>query len=170
MGTSDYDFSFPYPVCVYATTIYPTADNIGDVFDVCTAPDTVVGVIQDDISVGATGLEIGSVAPLAVGYYVNITDGVNTDSLGEIIDIDTNLNTIEFSTPTVNSFLAATPSYVRIGIPRLEGVLMVSTQPQVLGTTILDSATVPANTTIRIHYTNNGLTPTDLTFSVDMDY
>jgi hypothetical protein len=167
-GVSFFDFKYDYPVSLYSTTIIPTSENIGDSLDVLTAPDTVVGAIQSDLQVGSSLMSIGDVTPIYIGYMLTITDGVNTNDLGEVIGKNETLNTLRFSKPTTNSFSAISPSYVMITVPRIENMMIINTQDRILGSTILNAATLPKGVVIRLKYTNNGLVPKKLCFSVDI--
>ena len=154
-STSSTDIVYPYNISGYCVVLMPTTDNIGDVCNFVTMPNTPVGVLSANISTGATTLSIGSVAPLNPGFFLTITDGVNTADLGEIISLDYINNIITFSTPSTHDFVTTSPSIVMIGIPRIKNFKFVTNETIQLGTSKIGSSGLSANKVVRVLYTNN---------------
>jgi len=91
---------------------------------------------------------------VAIGYYINIFDGVNNNSLNRILSIIGNNIYTEYA--PINSYSAMTPSYIMMSIYVIKDLELSAGCPQLLGSTRITSATLPANTTVTIDYTNNG--------------
>jgi hypothetical protein len=90
------DISWVYPVSVFTIFFTTTADHEGDLIKVEAGPDTVVGTITSDVSASDTVINVSStvIDNIDIGFVASITDGVNTDDLGYVTDIDKIVNTI----------------------------------------------------------------------------
>lgn len=112
-----YDFSYPIKMGVLAIKV-PTNDNQeGDIMSVFLAPNTTIGVITSDANIGDTILNVSQtvINNIALGFYVNITDFVNSDELNRVIGINKVNNTITVETPVQTGFTAS-GTYVQISI------------------------------------------------------
>lgn len=155
-STSTTDIVYPYNISGYSVILMPTTDNIGDMCNFVAIPNTPVGILTADISVGATTLSIGSVAPLNPGFFLSITDGTNTADLGEIISLDIINNVITFSTPSTFDFSTSSPSIVKITIPRVKNFKFITNDTVPLGASKIGSSGLSAGQVVRVLYTNNG--------------
>ena len=95
---------------------------------------------------------------LTLGFEITLTDGTNTDDLGEVVDINTGNNTITVETATTNSFLAATPTYVQFTVVFVDMEIGATGYMNVAAHKI-GSAPLPKNTPLVCKYTNKS--PTD---------
>jgi hypothetical protein len=90
------------------------------------------------------------------GFEVHITDGVNTDNLGEIYDIDKaagyiyvqNTNTI------ANSYSAASPTYVYVTVHMMREFELSGPGPRAYGGNKIGGSDLPKNTLVTISYKN----------------
>lgn len=137
-------------------------DNmVGDEIRWVATPNTTVGVLMANAATGATQFTVSPtvVQNVIPGLHLTITDGVNTNECGQIIDVNTGNNTIQAEFATTNSFLAVSPTYVQItaqfvnielGAP---GFLMVAGHK-------IGSAALPKNYPMTCYYTNKSLDTT----------
>jgi hypothetical protein len=89
-NVSTFLHTWPRPVTLMNGWFNGTIEQEGDCFDVSIADNTTIGVISAPVYAGNTTINVTSTVTdnLNSGYYVNITDGVNNDLLGEVIDIN----------------------------------------------------------------------------------
>ena len=163
-----YDISYPYNIGAYSTTLLLSSDNIGDTLNIIGYPDTAGSIITIELGTGATGLNVSLAAIFNPGFYVSITDGVNTDDLGEIITVDDVNNILTVSTPTVNSF--GTGSVVLFGIPRVKNCKFCNTNNIDLGFSKIGSSGLLANHAVRLLYTNSSGTAKTFNFIVELQF
>lgn len=162
---TNYDVSFPYNINAFTVTFLPSAENIGDIINIVTIPNTPIGGLLANISSGVNTLNISNVNLVSYGFSVSITDGINTDDLGEITSIDIVNNTITCSVNTVNNFNAG--SVILIGIPRVKNFLITKAGIITLGIAKIGSSGLPSNKISRLIYTNNS--SSDKTFAFMME-
>lgn len=154
-GTNTIVESFPFPVGALAMQYSVTPFNIGDEFNLDVS-NVTVGALGADASIGATVLTVSSTVldNIQIGFTCSITDLVNLNELGYVLDKDTNASTITVETATTHAFLAATPTYVRMTIHR--GSLICATESEdSFGQAKIGASHVPANTPLTMTYINN---------------
>lgn len=152
IGTTTYDIVYPYNIGCFAVTITPTNDNIGDIFNIVGSPNTLIGEITENISVGINTLPISLYAPkINNGFNISISDGINTSDCGEIISFDN--DTIICSKSLTHDFNAGSKIY--ISISRLRNYKIMNSYNCGLGFSKIGSSGLPANTIIRVEYINN---------------
>lgn len=147
------DITYPYNVVAYSTFLMPTADNIGDELNVVALPNTAVGLLIDPIGTGATALHIASLENLNNGFLINVTDGINTNDLKEIVSLNGTGGIIICSTGTINSFAAG--AVVRVSVPRVKNFIFSALDNLVFGLTRQGATGLPAGGKVRITYKNN---------------
>ncbi len=167
-ATASYDISYPYNIGVYSATFFSTEVNIGDSFELIAYPDTPAGTISSDIEAGSTQLIISSASTLNPGFYVSISDGKNSDNLGEIVSIDKTTNTITFSKPCTN--LYSLGSVVTFSIPRIKNGKIINTNDMYLGFSKIGCAGLPAGRIVRLNYTNSTDQEKTLNFVIELQY
>jgi hypothetical protein len=154
---STHDFSWPMDLQLWKTCLYPSSDNVGDQLYVYIAPNTTVGAITEAVDNTTTVLHVTSTAfsfpSLTKGIEVTITDGVNTNDLGRIVSYDIGNSTITIETNPVNNFAAG--SYIQFSICMVHDLILQGAYKEEIGSKGLKSMSLPANTIIRIYYTNN---------------
>ena len=151
------DFSFPYDVALLDFEYIPDLSMEGDRISIVIAPDTVVGAISANVSVGETVIPVTStvIENIDIGYLVSVTDGTELDNLGVVINKNQIDSTITVSNPLVNSYLATTPTYVRMGVQIVESLRLNGTNAAVaVGSAKIGGSYLSANTVIRVLYEN----------------
>jgi hypothetical protein len=93
------------------------------------------------------------------GFFMTLTDGVNTANIGYAHNINAGANTITVNGGSQYSFSAASPTYVQISIMYMDHVEFGPSIKLDIGSTKIGTSYVPANTVIRAVYENKH--PTD---------
>jgi hypothetical protein len=104
-----------------------------------------------------------------LGFYINLFDGVNSDTVGCVAAIDTVNNTINVHQGSTNSFSAASPTYVRMCVYNIKDRIIGPPGEQNIGTSKIGGSYVPAYTDITVCYDNKSLTD-DKTFIGHVEY
>jgi hypothetical protein len=170
VGESVHDYTYPHPISACGIKFNSTPDHIDDVLHLEVAPNTVIGTITHPIENPTSTLQVSStvIENIKVGFYVNITDGVNTDSLGKVTNVNPIASTITTQHQTTSSFLSGT--YVRIIIRTMDNYTIGFPGHQSIGDTKIGGSYIPANTVIRVRYINNGDTIKNFYASIEMLY
>jgi hypothetical protein len=171
-STDTADYTFDIPIAVYSIYFITTSDHEGDELKLAIAPDTTIGVITSDVNSAETEISVNSTVTdnTEVGFNVKITDGTNTDDLGRVLAIDKTNGTITVQTATTNSFLAATPTYIQQTLCRVENYEIGPPWEYSIGASKIGGSYVPANTVVRVIYTNNGNTDIDIVFRLEYTF
>jgi len=158
--TTLYTFSYPHDVSVLSALMITGEENREDVVSWRISPDTIVGVIISAVSATDTVINVSSTVTdnIKVGFTATLFDGVNTDVLGSVLQVDGDAGTITVETGAVNAFSAASPTYVRMDIYFLKNVEIGHPGRLTIGDSKIKSSFVPANTVVEAAYTNNHLT------------
>jgi len=166
------DFTFKTPVAVYAIYFVTAADHEGDNLTLHIAPNTTVGVISADVNSAETEIPVNStvIDNFDVGYKVTITDGTNTDELGQCLAIDSVNSTITVETATTNSFLAATPTYIQQTVCMVDDYEIGPPWEYVIGESKIGGSYIPTGTVVRAIYTNNGNVDIKIIFKIEYTY
>ena len=128
----------------------------GDVFEIIALPDTIIGTISSDVSVSDTVINVNPsvIANIKLGYYVKLDNLSNFNDCGRVIAIDSINNTITVENPPSNSFLAGSPTYIKIGIKMIRNFEIGPPGPYIIGESKIGASHIKAGTVIRIKYTN----------------
>lgn len=155
-GWYEKDISFPIPVSLLSALWMNIAAMVGDSFEFLVAPDTTIGAITADIAIDDTQFTVQQsvIDNIAIGYWVKLTDGINTQDVGRVISIDKTLLKITVETASTYSFLAATPTYVKMSVKMVVGVDLFADYPIEVGATKIGGSYINANTTLRVRYNN----------------
>lgn len=166
------DLSYPYSVSVRGSTFYMTADNVGDILTVYAAPNTVVGAITSDVTIGDTVINVTPAVTSNVypGFLLHLTDGVNSSNLGEVVSIDKVNNTVTVSVASNQNYSAASPTLVQFTMVRISNMTIAIEGPIKLGQSELGGTIVPAGTVIRAIYTNQTADAKNLNVVLELFY
>lgn len=154
-ATTIYNFSIPYPIALLAGIFLTNGKTSGDTMDFDVAPDTVVGVLTEDASIGDTIINVqpSVVANVDYGFYVKLDDGVNSE---EHLVVSKTATTLTLHTALINNYSAVTPTYVKMTVKMVENMSIEENGRYILGDSKIGGTHIPANTTMRIRYTNIG--------------
>ena len=152
------DFSYPIPICLLSAQVLTESSSIGDSFEVQVSPDTVIGWCTQNPDPSGYTLPVSDtvINNIDVGFKVEIFDGQKLADLGRCISVDSELNqiTTEF-TPNGQTFLASSPTYVMITVEMVRQFNIFGTGRIEIGESKIGGSYIPANTPIRVCYTNN---------------
>lgn len=170
--TQQHNFSFPIDVTVLIAKTITSNEHLGDNVSLMVAPDTTIGTLTSSASTGATGLSVSStvIANTKKGFYVSLTDGVNSESTKRrVIDIDTNNDIIYLNSGIENAYDFTTPTYVKQTVYYAKEFEFGVAGRRDIGSAKIGGTYLPANTPIRAEYTNNSTTM-EKTFIVEIEY
>ena len=171
-GTVTSDLTWPFVVTPLSVYFITTSDHVGDNFEINIAPDTTVGNITANVASSATTVTVsaGAITAFKVGYYLTLADGTNTDDMGRVTVVNTATNQLTAETPTTHSFLAITPTLVKLTIKPVVDYEIGPAGAYTIGVSNLQGNSVPANTTIRWKYTSNSGTTKKFVGKVELLY
>lgn len=167
---NDTDISFPFSISLLSAGWVNNSTNAGDEIEIQVAPDTIIGAITSDISSGDTVFDVEQsvIDNIAVGYYVKLDDGTDTDDCGRVTDVDYANNKITVETAATQTFSATTPpTYIKQTIKMVPFVELEGNYITMLGQSKIGGSYIPANTIIRIRYNRKG---TALDFKMIVEY
>ncbi len=154
-----HQISYPYDINVKSARIITAPENRDDVLSWVVAPDTTVGTLTVDASIGATVLDVSQtvVDNIHVGFKVKLVDGVTpttNEDLGYVLNVDkTNLQ-ITVQTATTLAWAAATPTLVQMTVWFVENMVIGPENKIAIGSDTLKSSYLPANTPLYCNYDN----------------
>ena len=171
-GVTTTQISWPFNVSLLLATCTCTPDNNGDKVTVEIPSDLTIGNITQDVSVNDTVINVSSsvTSNIAIGFYVSITDGANSDELGRVLAVNTINNTITVEAGSTNSYSAASPTLVAMTVRPIDNFEFGPVQTYNIGQSSLGASHIPANIPIVVKYTNNGSTPKTLIFNYEYLY
>jgi hypothetical protein len=92
------------------------------------------------------------------GYNLSLTDGVNTDDCGRVVNINNTTSTVTFDVATTHAFSHTSPTYVRQTVRVIDDFTLGPKWLVSIGDSKIGGAYVPPNTIVRTIYTNKGNT------------
>jgi len=154
VGWVEIDTSFPFPISLLSCDFIAKENDEGNELQFIVAPQTIVGGITANVGVSENAINVQQsvVDNSAIGYRAYLFDGVNTDYLGAIVDITGTVVTTEKN--TVNSFLAASPTYFQISVFMGETIKIPAAGRYALGESKIGGSYIPAGTVIKARYNN----------------
>ena len=171
--------SFAYPVRVYDMIVYPSAENIGDHFEVFAPYNIDIGsatgnasdsLILEDLSIGDSVIKVSPVllSSVKIGFQSRIQDTNGYNDLGEIIS-KTN-ESITVSKPLTKEYKVSDSSKILFSNERIQKHRIMNAQNIHIGSGKRGGTLLPSNTVIMIKYYNS--TDSTKTFfgTFGMDY
>lgn len=170
--TTTYDFTWPIPINVLTLMTKTKSDNLLDNVSCCAGPNTIIGVLAASAVTGASILTVSStvIQYTMVGYYLNLLDNSGTVDCGRVLSKNTNLNTVTIETPLSRSYSVFSPTYVRQTVYVVNDFTFGHAGSYNLGNSKIGGSYVPANTIVRVTYTNNGNTAKVISVLVEYLY
>lgn len=156
--TTTYDFSYPIKMGVLAIHVPTNDSQEGDIMSVVLAPNTTIGAITADANINDTTLNVSQtvIDNIALGYYITITDFVNSDELNQVIAIDKVNNTITVETPVQTAFTAS-GTYIQITIYYMDKWEIGRSWVYEFGNSKIGASTADENVVARVIYENKSL-------------
>lgn len=158
--TENYDESWPYPVNCLSLLFHTPHRAQGDVLSLSVAPCTTTGVITANVAVDDTVINVSAtvIQYIRHGYYVCLTDGTNSTEDIRVNSVDPVNNTITLETGSTHAFSAATPTYIKQTVYFFKDMELDGDRTYDIGGVTLTSSHIPANTIVRVTYTNKSPT------------
>jgi hypothetical protein len=141
----------------------------GDLIEVTTAPNTIVGVLTAPVEIGDTVLSVNLtvIQNVMVGYTCKL--GNSNINLGYILAIDANTSTITVEVPSPEAFSAGT-TYVKMEVDGICHLEIGGPFRYVIGGSKAGGKHLPANTPVDVIYTNNGNIEKTFRFEIEILY
>lgn len=156
-STTEHILTFGFPVCVFGIKVNCTGQNVGDSFDMCINPNTVVGVLTDAVNVGDTVLKVSHtvLAYMKLGFNVVLTDGATgqQQQLGAVNAINDAAMTLTVERP-VSVACAANSTTVGITVYVARDVYVAAPGVLEVGYGALSAKPIPAGMQCCIVYRN----------------
>jgi hypothetical protein len=154
------DFTWPFPVSVICVKFNSDSTHQGDTVTTVIKPNTTIGNITANVLVGDTIISVAAstIQYIQVGFHMTLTDGVNSSDLKRVVSIDKSKNTLTMESASTNAFSAASPTYTQMNIKNIYNYEIAQPQEYNIGTHSIGCSSIPANTTLRLIYTNKSTT------------
>ncbi len=94
----------------------------------------------------------------SIGYFIKLDDLTNNDDTERIIKIDTTNNYIYVEINPTNSYLAATPTYIRQSVYTIRNYDIGPAWEHEIGASKIGGSYIPANVLVTIEYDNKSVT------------
>jgi hypothetical protein len=156
--TTDYTFTFDTTMSLNSFNFMVSAYDTNDCLCIIVSPDTPLGLITQNKSIGDTVINVPSatVAYMNPGLYITLTDGTNTNGPTKILSKDLIANTITIKNALTNNF-SSTNTQLLLNYYCLKDLPIASTNLYTFGSEIINSSNVPAGTTTKFRYKNTSL-------------
>lgn len=137
---------------------YDTGDEIFGIRTYTCVANTVNNEVPTNKIYWQYGMRLGVSQTVSdnvmVGYYIKLTNGVNTNDFGRVIKVDKNNHCIYVENNAVNSFAAASPTYVLLTVYAIKDYEIGKPWSYDIGQGKIGGSYIPADTKIHISYTN----------------
>lgn len=147
-----------YPITLSNGWFMSTDAMEGDMINCVVAEDTTVGVITEQVSPGDFIITVSPnvISHIYKGYEISLYDGINTDKLGEVIDIESSNSLITVQNSAINNFSPLSPTYVKIGVKVIENLTIpVGKLRYAFAEKKVGGKYIPADIPVVVKYTNN---------------
>ncbi|MFM2393072.1 MAG: hypothetical protein RLZZ546_1054 [Bacteroidota bacterium] len=167
---SIFTFSYPLPVAVYRSIIATSNIHNGDSIDISIAPETIIGVNTQEVLNNNNIIKVNSsiLNILSPGFYIDITDGVNTNNLGRVLNIDKINEEITVEYNTINNFSIG--SYIRLSMHIVKNLKFPHAYIYIIGSSTLGGKPIPSNTPIQLKYYNSNNQEKEFTITFEYTY
>jgi len=172
LGKANFDYSWPMPISVYGAAFTTTGPHNGDEISVIVAPQVTIGTITQAALVGATIITVSQsvIDNMRVGYYLTLTDGVNTNDVGRCKAINETSLTLTVEIATTSAFALSPATYCKRDIKFISNYKIEAAWQYAIGAVKIGGAHVPANTTLRFLYDNKSGGSKKLPFHIEYTY
>jgi hypothetical protein len=164
--TSIMTFVKPYRISVLEFTFRITSLHSYDIINAYIGKNTTVGILASNAYINNTSITVSNsvIDNIYVGYDLTVSDGTNTNFLGEVLTISGNVLT--FVKPMANNFLVG--NYVIMSVKPVDNFVLGHEGLYNIGASKRGASGIPANTIISLEYTN---TSSNIkTFTLNLDY
>lgn len=162
--------SWKIPVSIFSISFVTKDEHEGDKFDIVVAPETIVGLLTDNIAIGVDVIPVDAtvMANVCVGYTLIIDNTINVDNLGEIIEIDTVNNTV--TTENTTSFAFLTGSVIKTHTRIVKDYTIGPSWEYIIGESKIGGSYISSNRVIQLNYTNKTNVAKNLYIQIEYTY
>lgn len=166
IGTSYHDVSWPFNIGLKSGTIYVSDSMVGDEMSVKIAPNTIIGVITSNLNIGDSSIYVSPtvIQNVKYGQYIGLPQ--QNKELGRVISLGSDHLTF---TPASDTSANA-GSYIGMCAKIIPYTYFNTIGKIEIGKTLTTANRIPANTKIRIEYTNNNGTAKKVSFFIEYLY
>ena len=132
------NLSLPIDFAILRVHAFPIEGNVGDTFSVCVPYKTVIGALTASITNTDNVLHVNDtvISHSLLGKFIDIDDGINSESLGRIVAIDAENMTLTMEKTPTNSYaelsaVKLTSYYVKDHIIATQAPLCFSASRQI---------------------------------------
>lgn len=157
-----------YRVSVLELRFSTEENQKNDVLNAFVAKNTAIGVLGSNAIIGNTSFYVSPtvIQYLQVGYVLAITDGVNSQELGDCEYISG--NNVSFTDALLYNFSVG--SAIKMSVQNIRNYTIGHANTYIIGASKSGSSSIPANTLLTLEYTNNSSTEKTLYFYYDYLY
>jgi hypothetical protein len=169
--TTLFSFSFPINISMLEGSFVSSDENRGDMWSWIVSENTTVGAITASVGIGDTVINVSSTVCTyaSIGYEIRLFNGTISENLGRVLSIDTANHRVTMETASTQAFSPATPTYVQMSVVFMRDCEFGSPWVYEYGSSKIKSSYIPANTVIKVYYTNRHATQ-DKRIVVHMEY
>lgn len=165
--------SWPYNTTILAGWFNSAAGNVGDSVNVYVAPNIVTGAIGAPVSINDVDITVTPtvIDNIAIGFHLNLTDGVSLADLGRVIAIDPIASVVTVENGSTSVFSPLSPTYVRQTVHLVDNLhINVSNTRYGFAEKKLGGKNLPANIDLVIEYKNITGGAKDFTYNIEYIY
>lgn len=152
-----FDFTMPININILSFSLRTTDDNNGDKMEIHVAPNTTIGAIIANVSIGDQTIYVSPTVlqNIKVGYFVKLTNNfVTRTELGRVLTINIATSSITVETASDAAYSALTPTYVQMSAHVMSEFEIGAPLDVKVGDDKIGSSFVPAGTVVRVCYLN----------------
>lgn len=148
---TEHDVVFDTKILLWTTDFHANSEHVGDDFDVIVGPNTLIGMVAADASIGDTTIQVTTTVTdnVVSGMYIATPD---TD-LGKVVQVNKISGTITLKNPIGSSIVANTGLLLNVYLGKHICIDAIDTYT--FGEKGFQGKIVPAGTTFRMVYTNS---------------
>lgn len=157
--SSNCDITFPYPVNVLGVSTVTGETNRGDVINALIIPkEPSLGSLLSNLNIGDSNLSgcTSTINYMNPGYILTLSDGNNTECLGEVLKVNPYTNTLTTQYAASNAY--SSNATVQRNIYYVKNLHITEPREYSVGSKKIGASYVPEGYTIRTVYKNNSQT------------
>jgi hypothetical protein len=161
-----FEFSWPFDIGLKSGTIYVSEDMLGDEMSVKIAPNTIIGVVTQNVNVGDTSAFVSPTVIQNIKYGQFVGFPSKEYEIGRVTKVGPDY--LEFENPSDVSVNAG--DYIGMCMKIIPYIYFNSTHPIEIGKTIPTSNRIPKDIIVQIVYKNNNNTAKKVSFLIEYLY
>lgn len=151
-------YNWPYNIAALGVIVDHVSCQIGDTFSLHIAPLSTLSVLSVDVKAGDTKINLSSMiseynSPVNSGYFITITDGVNTEELGRVISYDNDEKNIVIENTPIHNYSTSNTT-IKMTVILLDTIHISNDKVIPYGSFKINGSVLLANTPIHLLYTN----------------